>query len=754
MTESGGPLTNGPGSTDDTHGDNGGGRSLAGTAQEPREATSDTTAQPPTSLGSSTPDVPADGGSTAEPPIETAPAPTVEPAREDADERREAQGTTASAPSLADAQQERATRWGVGARSITLSALIVMGMVALGQLSFQSDWVTGQLVANDLSMPQRMAFIISLVGGLAVGALAGAASLIVARRKGWAWEAVEGWNWFLSPLLLLPLLPQLLRVSAWNERHAELLTVLVPVILVSLVVLRRSFESVPEPVTRLVERVQRRIPPVVRRRGPFGVVLAASLFYVLFFSFYTVRWHYKLRTHNFDVAINDNLLFGGLKGVFMHSTVAFPEDPGRYLGAHAKVGGYLFLPIYALYPRAETLLVIESALLGFGALPLFGFARRFVSDWAAALLCLAYLCYYPMHSANFYEVNHVPMAAFFVLATAWAAEARRWVLFGASFAAALLMREDLPIGLAVMGGLMLLSGHRPVAGLIMAVVSSVWFVVLRFLVMDAVADWWFPSMYKELWAPGEKGFISVMKTLVTNPLFVFGKIMGKRQLTYLLHLFVPVAFLPARRWYLWAAFVPGAILTLLATEYKPVTLYSFQYVMHWTPYLFLAAALALGAIAKAPDLGKFHARAALGTMLLASFVLTFNYGAFPRREGSLKGGYFNIEFTYSDAERRRHDDVIALRKLVPPDASVVATENVGPHFSSRLKFYSLRRGSYHADYLVAEQDKLDLAETRTHFRRAVTSGEYGLVETRGRIALFKRGYSTAKNAKLIAEWKP
>ncbi|MBN1611414.1 MAG: DUF2079 domain-containing protein [Polyangiaceae bacterium] len=753
MTEPGGPLTNGSGSSDETRGGNAAAPPSTGTVQGTREDGSAVVVDAPSPVAPSIPVAPAGDGSGQEPTTEAVSPSAPEPARDGPDDAAEAT-TTAPAPSLADAKEARATRWGVGARSITLSGLIVMAMVALGQLSYQSDWVTGELVNNELSMPQRMAFIISLVGGLALGALGGAAVLLVARRKGWAWEVVERYNWFLSPVLLLPLLPQLLRVSAWHERHEELLTVLIPVILVSLVVLRRSFESVPEPVTRLVERVKRRIPPVVNRRGPFAVVLAASLFYVLFFSFYTVRWHYKLRTHNFDVGINDNLLFGGLKGVFMHSTVAFPDDPGRYLGAHAKVGGYLFLPLYALYPHAETLLVTESALLGLGALPLFGFARRFVSDWAAALLCLAYVCYYPMHSANFYEVNHVPMAAFFVLATAWAAEARRWVLFSVCFLSALLMREDLPIGLAVMGGFMLLAGHRPVAGLVMAAVSSVWFVVLRFVVMDAVADWWFPSMYKELWAPGEKGFVSVLKTLVTNPLFVFGKIMGQRQLIYLLHLFVPIAFLPVRRWYLWAAFVPGAILTLLATEYKPVTLYSFQYVMHWTPYLFLAAALALGAIAKAPGLGKTHARAALGTMLLASFVLTFNYGAFPRREGSLKGGYFNIEFTYSDAERRRHEDVLALRKLVPPDASVVATENVGPHFSSRLKFYALRRGSYHADYLVAERDKLDLADTRKHFRRAVTSGEYGLLETRGRIALFKRGYSTAKNAKLIAEWQP
>jgi uncharacterized membrane protein len=510
----------------------------------------------------------------------------------------------------------------------------------------------------------------------------------------------------------------------------------------------------PPVVGALLERLKSRTPRWVSRYGPWTVVVSAALFYAVFFSFYTIRWHYKLRTHNFDVGINDNLLYGGLKGVFMHSTVTFPSDPGRYMGAHAKLGGYLFLPIYALHPRAETLLAIESSLLGLGAIPLFAFARRWVPKWAAVGVAIAYLCYYPMHSANFYEVNHVPIAAFFILGTVWAADARRWGWFVFMFLSALLMREDMPIGLAIIGGFLLLSGHRPVAGLITAAVSIMWFIVLRFGIMDSYAEWWFPNMYKDLWAPGEKGFVSVLKTLVTNPAFVVTTIFQKRQIIYLMHLLVPVAFLPARRWYLWAAMVPGALLTLLATDYKPVTTYTFQYVMHWTPYLFLAVPLALAALYHSRERGPERARAALLTMLLASAVLTFNYGAFPQRAGSLKGGYFTIEFTYSDTERRRHEDVLALRRLVPPDASVVATENVGPHFSSRLKFYALRRGTYKADYLVAQKGKLDLADTRKHFRRAVTSGEYGVVEVRGEIALLKRGYDTSKNARLIREWNP
>ena len=213
-------------------------------------------------------------------------------------------------------------------------------------------------------------------------------------------------------------------------------------------------------------------------------------------------------------------------------------------------------------------------------MPLFGFARRHISPWLAAALALAYLCYYPMHSANFYEVKWVPVSSFFLLSVIWAADAKRWVLCVIAFIWAMLMREDLPIPLAVIGGFLLLTGHRPRAGLIMAVVAIAWFVFIRFFVMQKVGSWWFPKMYKSLWAPGDTGFRSVIKTLLTNPPYVIDAVLVKQKVFYLLHLLVPIVFLPARRWYLWAAFIPGFFLTLLATDYKPPTMFSFQYVMY------------------------------------------------------------------------------------------------------------------------------------------------------------------------------
>ena len=514
----------------------------------------------------------------------------------------------------------------------------------------------------------------------------------------------------------------------------------------------RSLTSVPESVQGWYQRLAAFVPAVWRRHGPLMVVLGGALFYATFMSFFTLRWHFKLQTHVFDLAINNNLLYGGLRGVFMHSPIVFPDDPGKYLAAHAKLGIYGFLPIYALVPRAETLIVLQATLLGFGAVPLFGIARRHTSPWLAAALSLAYLCFYPMHGANFYEVKWIPVASFFVLVLIWAADARRWGIFTVAFVWALLMREDMPIGLAVVGAFLLLTGHRPRVGLAMAVVSAVWFFFIRFVVMEKAGSWWFPNMYDGLWAPGEKGYSSVLKTLITNPLFAIDSMVEKEKVIYLLHLLVPIAFLPARRWFLWAAFIPGTILTLLVTSYKPPTMFSFQYVMYWTPYVFVASALALRCMQRS-ELGPAKARAAMAAVLFASGVLTYNYGAFPARSGSLKGGYATIEFNFSEEERERYANLRELMKLIPENAVVAATERVGAHLSSRDVMYSMRDGPKDAEYIVAWKQQLDLGRTRANLRNAVHSGQYGVLERLGDLALLKRGHDTRGNSDLARDWK-
>jgi uncharacterized membrane protein len=641
--------------------------------------------------------------------------------------------------------------WAVTARVAAISGLLGLAISAWAQLSFQAAWVADFLISNARGVGERKLMIALLLAGLGAGVLGGVGLLTWLRKRGRERD-LERWLWFLVPAVLLPAIPALFRAKAWQNRHDALLPIVILLCLALEPLLALSLRSVPSKAREFWRQTVQQVPALVRRRGPLVIIIAAAVGYAVFFSFYLLRWHYKLRTGNFDLSINNNLMFGGLYGDFLKSPVAFPTDPGKYLAAHAKFGHYLFLPIYALVPRPETLLVIQATLIGAGAIPLFLFARRHLTEWAALALSLAYLAYYPMHGATFSEFQNVPIAALFVFLVVWAADCKRWVWMGVFTAIALLMREDVPIGLSMIGFFLLASGYRPTAGLVLGAVSLSYFLILRFYVMEEKGDWWFPTMYKELWADGERGFRSVIKTLITNPLFVISKLAIEKKIVYLMHLLVPIAFLPLRRWYLWLSLVPGVLLTLLVTNYDPPVQFSFHYVMHWAPYLFMACVLSLVAIGKGADFGPLRQRAALITLCASSLVLSYNYGAFATREGSFKGGFNKIEFTVSATEKQRYERLMDLIKPIGPDDTVAATEKIGPHLSSRRVLHTMRTGPRGTTWIVASSRELKLSKTKPSLKAVLEKGEYGVVRRSGDFALFKRGHSTEGNAKLMKDW--
>jgi len=648
---------------------------------------------------------------------------------------------------------ERDLLLSTGARIIALASVILGAIGLWSQLAFRSPWLDSFLLQNEIDPSRRTIILGVLVGGFGLGALGGFGALQYWRKQARPIAELEGWLWFLAPLMLLPLGPMLFRPKVWVGRYDSLLPLMILVLLVFEVLAFRCLTHVPAAVAAWWKEAVEQIPEKARRHGPLAIVVLAGAFYAAFFIFYTLRWHYKLRTGNYDLSINNNLMFGGLHGRFLHSPLVFPKDPAKYLANHVKLGAYLFLPIYALFPRAETLFVIQSVFIGFGSLPLFLFARRHVSDAMAMLVALAYLAYYPLHGASFSEFQAVPVAGALIFTVIWAADARRYGILAVAFVSALLMREDVSVGLAVVGAFLLLSGYRPGPGLAIMTASTAYFLLLRFYVMDAAGSWWFPNMYKDLWADGEKGFRSVIKTALSNPAFTLSKIIVEKKIVYLMHLLVPIAFLPVRRWYLWAALLPGAFLTLLVTNYDPPITFSFHYVMHWAPYLFVAAAVALAALRAGSVSGAERMRAACATMVAGSIVLSYNYGAFARREGSFKAGFSRIEFTFTEDEYDRYQQLLELTKDIPKDASVAATEKCGPHLSSRLDMFTMRNGPQSADWIVGSSRELKLSKTRPMLRDALESGQYGVVRRIGDFALMKKGYATDGNQALIDDWE-
>jgi hypothetical protein len=105
---------------------------------------------------------------------------------------------------------------------------------------------------------------------------------------------------------------------------------------------------------------------------------------------------------------------------------------------------------------------------------------------------------------------------------------------------AFLCREDMSIGTAVLGAFLVLTGTLVRDGVVIAILSGIYFVTMKFGVMPLFGRWWFDTMYEDVKAEGAHGFGAVILTVLSNPSFTLRTMLTEPKLLYVLHMTVPV----------------------------------------------------------------------------------------------------------------------------------------------------------------------------------------------------------------------
>ena len=611
-----------------------------------------------------------------------------------------------------------------GTRARALAGLVIIGAsvaLALAQLAIPD--LGGFVTQNLLPAPRR-----KLMLGLLAGSLLLSAAVItwIWRRSspGMATARLDRVARLGAPLALAAVVPGLFAMNPWSDT-------------LMLAMLLGAFVLAIEPLWRLhfgayrpAAADQRDALAEARRRRRCAVIVGAAVAgYIAYMIFFTLREHAKFNTYNWDLGQLDNEFYNALHGRPFRCTPLFRE-PNNWveLRDHATFSVYALLPFYALHPAASTLLVLQCLLLGLGAIPLYRFASRRLSPQLAALVTFCYLVYPPMHGAQFFDFHFQPVAAAFILAAIDAFDAKRMRLFWLFFVIALGCREDVSIGFAILGIFLVLAGHRAREGAIVAAVSGVYFVAMRFFIMPAVGSWGFSDIYKDLIPAGEGGFGAVVKTLATNPLYTLRTLLTPEKLRYTLQIVAPLAFLPLRRRWLAVWLIPGGILTLLTTGYGPTLDIGYHYGADFVPYVFPAVALALAALGAAQtgtttetEAGSTRRRAAAATLVLASLIATANWGAFPPRR-IFHSSYGVISFAPPTAqERRRGKALDEAMRLVPKKAILAASDRELSHVSNRIECWNLAVGTEGADYAL--YTKIDpIPPDRTEVAKAQAAG--------------------------------
>jgi uncharacterized membrane protein len=601
---------------------------------------------------------------------------------------------------------------------------------------------------NHLAGPYRDFLLVSSVvaGGGAI-LLWGVALLFRGRA-----ERLQTAVWsgtILSPLLVAPFV-----VALWDwqafQGHAVLM--LTAVLIVGLLFERAARASCHQMIIRPPSWLVALRDHAPRRRRWLPRLLLAALILGFggYMAVYGVINHYRLQTTSYDLAIFDNIMWRLARGHWFSSTPAFGRIGGNHIQRHATFAAYLFLPFYLLRQNADNLIVIQAFVVAATMVPLYLLGRRRLgSPWPALALCACFAMYAPMQGPMFYDFHFLTTSPFFVLWTIYFFDTGSTVGLILVGSAALLTREDISPGLAMMALAYMLSGKRARAAVVSAAIAGVYFLVVKFVVMphsgprgEATT---FVDMYSDLVPNGEWTFGGVLRTLTTSPLFALNSLLKVEKLIYVLQLAVPVLFLPFRHRRIWLPLIPAALFSVVASNEHSSEIY-FQYTAHWTPYVFAGVAIVLGEWRQAGLEGRVRATAALAAICLASTLVSYHEGALFQHH-TFRGGFRGVQFEWTRADAAQLADFRALAKQIPKNASVVATESEVPQLSARANAFTMRVGVDDADYILARVDEVrGEGGARTHLLDGLRTKAYGFVDRKGAFALWKRGGDHARDS--------
>lgn len=639
-------------------------------------------------------------------------------------------------PAVAPAPPRLPPDWGRLARSVTLLGGAVSS-TALAATTCLVRTPVRQILATNAGTPTERSLMAIAVASGGLPALV-AAALVFARPS--RLDAVERWSSRLAPLTVAAALPALFTWKGWAEQPLTFLVLLTMVGFGLRAAFAKLFATLSPPA------MGAGAPSLARVRAPLAAVVLGSVAFAAYFAFYSIRSHHRFQTAGFDLGIYDNLMFNAMHGHPFRATVLFGADGGNNLASHAEFAVIPYIPFYALYPRAENLLVLQAVVLGAAAIPLYFFASELIPRWAAAGVAFAYLLYAPLHGPTLYDFHWLPLALFFHFSMYWGIVRRRWWFVALMLFALYATREDIAVGLSALGVFLLLSGARPRFGALLVVLSASWFVVDKFVIMAWAGRWWFSAMYKDLMAGSgaEKGYGSVIRTLLVNPTYTLTTLLKGEKLSYFLHLIAPLAMLPARRVGILVLASSAALFTLLTTGYAPTIQISFQYTTHWMPYLFGATVIALNAIGKEAD-GWARQWGAVAALLVCVVAHSYVFGAV-MQHNSFIAGFGRVQFSMSDAERKAYADFRELAAQIPKTASVGATENLVAHVSARRDAYTLRTHHGDAEFLLFTKQQAHGSDLKKVLVDVMTRNSYGFVASKGDFYLFRRDFQSPGTA--------
>ena len=551
----------------------------------------------------------------------------------------------------------------------------------------------------DVSLFNYLAFVavVTVVSLLAGGFWIGRRS-----GNGFGWAVARwggrGWRWWL-----LPGLWQLLMLSAVAIGFDSLVAFLLASVPLWETMLLAGWLS------SFLALSQTRQPPDApdgtRSTWALRVVLLAAAAWAVMFTWFNWDLYHNLQVPHGDSAMYEEHLWNTWHGKGFRS---FLDDGRLFLGEHPQVIHLLLSPLYWLWSSHLLLELCESVALAAGAIPVFRMARRHSgSDRAAVALAAAYLLAFPLQfldvAIDLKTFRPISFGVPLLLAAIDQLELRRWRTGVVLLLLTLAAKEDYALVIAPLGlWYAMTSGGEPAdqrrrtrrwgVGITLGAVLYVMLVVAVIIPLFRGDNPHYARYFGELGdTPGK-----IVRTAITSPGLVLGKLISLRSASYALALLVPIGLLPLASPRRLAVCLPAfAVLCLLEMGEAVVPFHHFHAPL--LPILFWAAAASLDFPARPANRAVSASHLAWTAALVSG--LFFTIGPLGLASWDPGSSFHWKKLRVPDRRAELFPQAFA---VVPPAARVFSTDHIHPRFTHHARSYDFSGFARKSDEELAD----------------------------------------------------
>lgn len=440
---------------------------------------------------------------------------------------------------------------------------------------------------------------------------------------------------------------------------------------------------------------------VLRWADSVFLVLIAG--YLLGFSWLAILRHLAINT-GYDLAQYDQIIWNSLQGRLFWQT--YVADAPMFLGKSFTPILLAFVPLYAVWSNPIVLLCVQTSALTVAAFPLYWLARERLGKPLALVVVLAFLLYPALIGVNVVDFHEI------ALATPALAFATFFLLrehnkgFLVCLAIALLIKEEIAFIAAAFGIYILFVQRKRWLGAMLAIFGIGWLVLLLQYVIPFLNGtglggtfYYLGGSAYQRYAYLGKGLADVLITLFTRPDIIIQHVVIPAKIEFMLHLFVPLVFLPFIGIEVLGLAVPTFGYSLLS-DYRPQFSIRYPYTPPLFPFLFFALVIGLQRIIARKPFNSF-----IGKLSLASAILTISIVSYVLHSSGPLARNFDPA-TYSVQPR----DSIGrqLVTTIPRDAAVLAQSEWMVHLSQREYVYNVEDPTnfHRAEYVFADQTRV------------------------------------------------